>query len=328
MASQKVVEEPQCTINPHELFKIYPNPDGSVTRNEFPLAPAIGEDSSILGQPHVSKDVTLNAGNKTWMRIFRPTKLPSNDKKIAKLPIILYFHPGAFILYHPDTMIFNESCGRYASEIPSIVVSVEYRLAPENRLPAAYDDAKDALCWIKQQALDSNGDPWLRDYGDFSRCYIMGCSNGANIAYRTGLVLPELDLGPVKVAGLILNQPLFGGEEKTRLERKMVNDDVLPSSAMDMLWGWALPVGTNRDHEFCNPTVEGTYSKNIKKMPRILVRGFEGDVMLDRQMQFVKMLMKNGVQITAHFGEFGFHTADCFDAKRHLTLIRYLKDFI
>ncbi|PIA49789.1 hypothetical protein AQUCO_01300491v1 [Aquilegia coerulea] len=330
MASAKSPkQEPEeRLIDPYQHLRISLNPDGTLTRSEFPRAPSTSQDEFAQGEPHVSKDVTLNAGNKTWMRIFRPTKLPSNDKNIAKLPIILYFHPGAFILHNADTMLFHESCGRYSSEVPSIVISVDYRLAPENRLPAAYEDAKEALFWIKKQAMDPNGDQWLRDYADFSRCHIMGCDCGANIAYRTGLAAMELNLEPVKIVALILNQPIFGGMESTKSERRLVNDDMIPKSAIELVWELTLPVGSNRDHEYSNPMLEKTYQKNIRLLPRTLIRGFSGDAIYDRQMEFMKMLMQNGVQITAHFGEIGFHLADVFDAKRHLALIKYLKDFI
>ncbi|KAF5192257.1 Carboxylesterase [Thalictrum thalictroides] len=323
----KEIEE-RSIIDPYKHLRISLNEDGTLTRSGFPTAPVTSEDEFVQGETHVSKDVTLNTDNKTWMRIFRPTKLPSNDMNIAKLPIILYFHPGGFILHNADTVYFHESCGRYSSEVPSIVISVDYRIAPENRLPAAYEDAKEALFWIKKQAMDPNGDQWLRDYADFSRCHIMGCDCGANIAYRTGLVAMELDLEPVKIVALILNQPLFGGTEITRSELIFANDDIIPKSVLDLVWELALPVGSNRDHEYSNPMVEKTYQKNIRLLPRTLIRGFSGNVMYDRQMEFIKMLMKNGVQITAHFGEIGFHMADIVDARRHLAFIKYLKDFI
>ncbi|KAM1034357.1 hypothetical protein PS1_038042 [Malus domestica] len=59
---------------------------------------------------------------------------------------------------------------------------VEYRLASEQRLPAAYEDAVETLYFIK-----TTSDNWLRDYADLSNCYLMGSSPGGNIAYHAGL---------------------------------------------------------------------------------------------------------------------------------------------
>ncbi|KAF9614864.1 hypothetical protein IFM89_020961 [Coptis chinensis] len=137
-----------------------------------------------------------------------------------------------------------------------------------------------------------------------------------------------MDLGPVKMAGLIINQPFFGGLEKTRLERRKPNDVMIPRSSMDLLWELALPVGSDQDHEYCNPFIKGSYHKNIGLLPRTLIRAFQGDPLMDRDIHFVKMLVKLGVQITGHFGEIGFHCADSFDATRNLTMIKYMKDFI
>ncbi|KAF6160260.1 hypothetical protein GIB67_019029 [Kingdonia uniflora] len=319
----------ECTIDPFEHLHVAMNPDGSLNRMvDFPVAPTISEDNVKPGQAYVSKDAPLNPENETWFRMYRPTKIPSNDNNVAKIPIILYFHTGGYILYDADTMFNNEPCGRFTSELPCILLSVNYRLAPEHRLPAAYDDAVELLYWLKQQVLDPNGDKWVRDYADLSRCYLMGCSSGANIAYRTGLCSTDLDIDPVKVSGIILNQPLFGGETRTKSEIRLVDDMVMPMSVMDLMWDLALPVAANRDHEYANPMSQGAYTDKIGKLPKVLIRGFEGDPLLDRQMELVRLLVKNGVQVTAHFGEMGFHCIDFIEPKRHFKMITYMKEFI
>ncbi|CAK9145807.1 unnamed protein product [Ilex paraguariensis] len=170
---------------------LYPNPDGSFNRIEaFPRLPPTPEntigDHSKSTQIALSKDIPLNPTTNSSIRIFKRCNLPPN----SKLPIIIYFH-GALIL------------------------SVEYRLTPEHRLPAAYDDAVEAILWVQGQALGINGcDPWLKDLADFSRVFLMGGSAGANIVYYAALRVPDIDLTPVKIKGLTLNQPFFGGGEE------------------------------------------------------------------------------------------------------------------
>ncbi|KAF6160261.1 hypothetical protein GIB67_019030 [Kingdonia uniflora] len=283
----------ECSIDPFKQLHISMNSDGTITRlMKLPTVPAIGEDNGDLGQSYVSKDMTLNQENGTWFRIYRPTEISSNDKNVVKIPVILYFHMGGFFNSHADSMLNNEPCGRFASETPCIVLSLDFRLAPEHRLPAAYNDAVELLYWLKQQTIDPNGESWLRGYADFSRCYLMGCSTGGNIAYRIALCLPDLDLDPVKIAGIILNQPAFAGEMRTNSELRCADDVWMSLSATDLVWNLALPVGANRDHEYANPMVQGAYTNNIGKLPKILIRVFEGDFLLDRQMELMFAKLK------------------------------------
>ncbi|VFQ85981.1 unnamed protein product [Cuscuta campestris] len=112
-----------------------------------------------------------------------------------------------------DAMV-NESCELLCSATPAIVVT------------AQYEDVLDAVAWVRDQAAAStNGEKWLNDFGDFSRCYPYGVSNGANVAYNAALLAQERDLRPLNMAGLILNQPLFEGKERTESEMKLATHE-------------------------------------------------------------------------------------------------------
>jgi acetyl esterase/lipase len=65
----------------------------------------------------------------------------------------------------------------------AIGMSVYYRLAPEHKLPAAYDDAWAALRW----AVTLGEDPWLLEHADLSRVFLAGCNADANIAHDTAV---------------------------------------------------------------------------------------------------------------------------------------------
>ncbi|KAI3931216.1 hypothetical protein MKW92_036493 [Papaver armeniacum] len=329
-ADAERTEEKVPAIDPYERLKIALNPDGSITRlaEVLLVPPTTEEDMSLPGLTVVTKDVPLNAEKETYVRIYRPTKIPSNDTDVARLPIIVYFHCGAFIMFSVDNVFDNEPCSRYCSELLAIVISVNFRLAPEHKLPAAYEDGADAFLWLKNQALDPNGEQWLRDYADFSRCYLLGSSTGATTAYYTALHAAGMDIEPVKLSGVILNQPFFSGTKKTKSERKYKNDMIIPAPAIDLMVELALPKGADADHECLNPKTKSAYYDNIKKLPRVLIRGFEGDPVLDRQMELVRLLIRHNVPVTAHFSEFGFHLVDFIDPKRHLTMLGYIKEFL
>ncbi|KAL1814202.1 hypothetical protein ACET3Z_024267 [Daucus carota] len=315
-------------FDPYEHLNVSLNEDGTLTRHlNLPKLPATGEDQLLPGQTVVSKDVTLNEKNKTWIRIFRPTKLPSNDKSVAKLPIIVFLHAGGWIDLSVSNVFCHETCNKMSHEIPSIVIGLEFRLAPEHRLPSQYDDAVETINWIKNQASDPKGDQWLRDYADYSRCYLYGASCGANIAYNAMLRLLETKIEPLKIVGMIMNQPFIGGKNRTKSELELATDQYFPLPVIDLLWELALPQGMDRDHRFCNPLTEHNKEK-LKFIGRCLVIGFGGDPLIDRQQEFVKMLVMSGVMVEAKFDDVGFHNIDMIDLRRAAAILSFIKEFV
>ncbi|KAK6920226.1 Alpha/beta hydrolase fold-3 [Dillenia turbinata] len=312
-----------------EHLHIQIDSDGSVTRLlQSPQVQATGEDGSAQ-MPIASKDIDLDPKKKTKIRIYRPTKLPSNDNSVARLPIILYFHGGGWIHNNISDVVVDARCAQVTTDVPAIVVSVGYRLAPEHRLPAPYDDAIDAIKWVNQQMLDdANGEKWLVEYADANRCYLFGCSNGGNIVFHTALKILDMDSKPLTIAGLIMNQPMFGGNKRTKTEIKLAADELLPLPAIDAMWDLALPKGTDRDHRYCNPMADGPHKAKIRSLGRCLVLGYGGDPMVDRQQSFVKMLVDCGVRVEAAFDDVGFHGIDLVDPRRASVAIHLVKDFI
>ncbi|KAL7121205.1 hypothetical protein ACP275_02G168900 [Erythranthe tilingii] len=315
-------------LDPYQHLRISLNPDGSLTRHhKLPTSAATGESpQNPSAHAVLSKDVTLNADKKTWMRIYLPAKLPSNDNSVARLPIIFFFHGGGWISTSVADTAVHESSNCISAEVPAIVVSVEFRLAPESRLPAQYDDAADAVFWVRNQAADQvAGDQWITDYGDFSRCYLYGASCGANIAFNAALRMQQAELQPLKIAGTILNQPFFGANRRTGSELNRADDQYFPLPVQDLLWELALPVGTDRDHRYCNPFAA---KEKVKNVGRCLVIGYGGDPLIDRQQDFVEMLTKQGVTVEARFDDVGFHGIDMIDSKRTIAILNFIKLFV
>ncbi|KAL1543463.1 putative carboxylesterase 9 [Salvia divinorum] len=309
-------------VDPYQHLNISLNPDGSVTRHlSLATSAAAGETSC---HAVLSKDVTLDAAKNTWLRIYLPARLPSNDNTVARLPIIFFFHGAGWIRAAIADAATHDSCNRISAEVPAVLVAVELRLAPENRLPAQYEDAVDAVVWVRDQAADG-GDQWIRDYADLSRCYLYGVGCGANVAYNTSLRLQDMKLYPVKMAGTILNQPFFGAKQRTKSELELAADDNFPLPVQDLLWELALPVGTDRDHGFSNPFVA---KEKVKNIGRCLVIGFGGDPLIDRQQDLVKMLAEEGVAVEARFDRAGFHGVDMVDSKRATTILNFIKTFV
>ncbi|KAI3458226.1 hypothetical protein Pfo_014889 [Paulownia fortunei] len=313
--------------DPYGYLGIIQNPDGSITRiPEFlPACPASSDPANSI--PVLSKDIPINQENNTWARVYLPRPQSCPDPT-TKLPLVVYYHGGGFILGSAATLLFHKFCSGIANEIPAVVVSVEYRLAPEHRLPAAYDDCVEALHWIK-----STGEEWLTNYADFSRCFLMGSSAGGNIVYHVGLraVTSVEQLMPLKIQGLILHQPFLGGAERTPSEIRLANDKLFPPSVADIMWNLGLPIGVDRDHEYCNP-MRAVKSELLEKAKdegwKFLVTGCEGDSLVDRQIELVKMLREKGVDVIDKFSDGGFHGFEFFDDSKAIILYGVLKNFV
>ncbi|KAK7280029.1 hypothetical protein RJT34_25091 [Clitoria ternatea] len=315
-------------VDPFHHLKIVRNTDGTITRlREDPHTSPTPDPT--LPIPVLTKDAPINQAKNTFARIFLPRE--ALDHKL-KLPLIVYFHGGGFVLFSAASDFFHHFCVNLANHLNSIVVSVEYRLAPEHRLPAAYEDAVDALHWIKTQ---SNTNDWLKSHADYSNCFLMGSSAGANIAYHAGLrVAAEVDhdyLRPLKIRGLILVQPFFGGTKRVSSEMRLMDDQVLPPHVCDLLWELSLPVGVDRDHEYCNPTA-GDGPKVLDKVRerewRVVVTGCYGDPLVEHQVALARLMKEEGVAVVSRFSEGGCHGIEIRDRFHQNLLFDTVKDFI
>ncbi|KAK1399605.1 Alpha/beta hydrolase-3 [Heracleum sosnowskyi] len=302
---------------------IVSNPDGTYTRLlELPSIAATPDDdghSSVL-----SKDILINPENGTWFRIFIPRQVLNSTQK---LPVLVYYHGGGFVFMSAASTTNHYFCAKIASQLHVMVASIEYRLAPEHRLPAAYDDAIEALHCIK-----ISQDIWLRQYADLCNCFLGGSSAGGNIAYHAGLRAAEIvdDLEPLKIKGLILQQPFFSGVERTESELRLGSGSILTLAGSDRMWNMSLPVDVDRDHEYCNPLVSGG-SINIELIRvlgwRVLTCGVYGDHLIDKQMELHRMLEEKGVQTVLYLGE-GYHGMEIMEPSKADGLIEALKQFV
>lgn len=313
---------------------IHQNPDGSYTRISMPSTPASPDPTSLSAV--LSKDVTLNPTRNTWVRIYLPSKAiladnSSTTTALNKLPLIVYYHGGGFVFTHVSTSLNHGFCDTMAAQLDAVVVSVEYRLAPESRLPAAYDDAMEALDWVK-----STDESWVRQFADISNCFLMGTSAGGNIVYHVGVSASAPasveQLAPLNIRGLIFHHPFFGGVARTDSEIRGVDDPVIPRVTTDLVWELGLPIGADRDHKYSNPTADDQWSSNCARIKelgwRLLVAGGDRDPVFDRQMEFVEKLEKNGVSVVSNFFPGNPHGVEITDPTTAPVLFVLLNKFI
>ncbi|XP_028801174.1 probable carboxylesterase 9, partial [Neltuma alba] len=158
--------------------------------------------------------------------------------------------------------------------------------------------------------------------------HLYGCGCGGNIVFNLGIKVSQLKLEPLRIQGIIMNQPMFGGVKRTKSELRLAADELLPLNVVDLMWELVLPKQTDRDHRYCNPLLEGPHKEAIGKLAKCLVIGFGGDILIDRQQELVTMLVKCGVQVAARFDPVGFHKVDMGDPERSNAVLNIVKEFI
>lgn len=320
MASQRFARP----IFDNPFLKIKELPGDTVKRNSESLKQANSDPrgTSLV----ISRDVTLDTDKKTWLRLYVPRRVTKASAP-KKLPLIVYYHGGGFVYFHANTFIFDVFCQALSERVGAMVISLEYRLAPEHRLPAAYDDAMDGLHWIK-----STKDEWVTNYADLSRVYLYGTSAGGNLAYHAGLraAAAANELEPIRIKGLILHHPYFSGKNRTESEEKLKDDQLLPLHAIDKMFDLCLPKGVDHDHEYCNPCANGG-SKHLDDMKelgwKVLVTGVCEDPLVDAGRNCVKLMEEKGIKVYKFFRD-GYHAMEVFDQSTAAALYDATRDFL
>lgn len=258
------------------VIKVYK--DGHVERPD--IVPSVA--CSLAPELGVTcRDTIIDSYTNIWARIYVP-----NTNAASKLPLLLYFHGGGFCVGAASWSCYHDFLAKLAAKATCAVVSVNYRLAPEHPLPAAYEDGVKAALWAKQQEF-AVGSEWWSSRCDFSRMFLGGDSAGANIAYNVGL-----RLNSVGIRGLILIQPFFGGEARTQSEKCMVQPprSALTLAAADAYWRLALPAGASRDHPWCNAAAR-------RAAAAVCVGVAEMDILKDRNLEWCGGLAREGVRV-------------------------------
>uniref|UniRef100_A0ACD5XSX0 Uncharacterized protein n=1 Tax=Avena sativa TaxID=4498 RepID=A0ACD5XSX0_AVESA len=247
-----------------------------------------------------SKEVTILPETGLSARIYLPPA-PAGGQQ-GKVPVLVFFHGGGFCLGSAFDAAVHGHANQLAARGRAMVVSVEYRLAPEHPVPALYGDAWVALQWVAAHAAGQGPEPWLTAHADFGRVHVGGESAGANIAHHAAMRAGAEELGHgVKVSALVLIHPYFlGGDSSESDEMGMAVHRELVR-----LWPVVCPGTSGCDDPWINPMAEGAPSLAGLGCGRALVCVGGKDPMRGRGRLYVEKLMASGWQ-----GEVGVWEAD------------------
>jgi len=198
------------------------------------------------------------------------------------LPVLVYFHGGGWVLGSLDTT--DGICRALANGAGCIVVSVDYRLAPEHRFPAAADDALHATQWVAANAASIGGDS--------KRIAIAGDSAGGNL---TAVVAQMArDRGKPALAFQLLIYPVTDASFETVSYRDNANDYLLTRDAMQWFWNHYVPNAAERSNPYASPL----RASSLKGLPPALVITAEFDPLRDEGEAYAARMREAGVPVT------------------------------
>ena len=141
--------------------------------------PAALVASLFLGRPRAGVTIATAsfpaAHGQVPLRVYVP------DRPAGPRPVVVHFHGGGFAL--GNARQGDWICSTVAADLDAVVVSVDYRLAPTHRFPAAVEDCYEALVWTVAHADELGGDP--------ERVGVMGDSAGGNLAAVVAIMARE-----------------------------------------------------------------------------------------------------------------------------------------
>ncbi|KAL8208690.1 hypothetical protein R6Q57_008102 [Mikania cordata] len=298
--------------------------DGTVNRGLLKLVDLRSQPTSEPINGVNTYDVVVDLTRKLWFRVFVPTQYA-----VEEVPVMVFFHGGGYVAMSPDSKIYDDVCRRFARELPAVVVSVDYRLAPEHRHPAQHDDGLDVLKFLDNE---DNQSKWLPENANVSRCFIAGDSAGGNMTHNVFQRASQFNFQRLQIIGLVAIQPFFGGEERTDAEIRL--DGSVPNLSLkqtDFFWNAFLPPGDpyKRDHPVIN--VSGPNGVDISEIDfpptLVVVAGF--DILRDWQIKYYQWLKKFGKD--AYLVDYPnmFHGFYLFpEVPESDQLISHVKDFV
>ena len=208
------------------------------------------------------------------LRIYRPSE--AHD-----LPGLLFFHGGGWVL--GDLDLSDNLCRELAAGVGCVVVSVDYRLAPEHRFPAAVEDAYAATAWVAAHAAELGVAA--------SALGVSGISAGGNLAAAVALQARD-QRGP-DLAVQVLICPVLDFNLDTRSYEENAAGYLLERD--DMLWFWQqyLPTGAWGAHPYASPLRAG----DLRGVAPAVVITAEYDPLRDEGAAYASRLHEAGVPV-------------------------------
>jgi acetyl esterase len=208
------------------------------------------------------------------MRVYRPWRE-------AAAPAFIYFHGGGWVLGGLDS--HDHICRSLASAVPCTVFSVDYRLAPEHKFPAAVDDAFTATKWIADHAAELNIDP--------ARIAVGGDSAGGNLATVVAHLAREHS-GPRLVYQLLIYPATDMRMSAPSIEEN-AEAPVLNKAVMQWFVNHYLKDAADQANALASPLL----ATDLSGLPPAFIITAECDPLRDEGEAYAELLKREGVPV-------------------------------
>ena len=263
--------KPVETLSPQEA-RLQPTPTDAV---KAILEETIKDQDPTLGIQ--TRDITIDgAAGPLQARIYSPN-LDSDELK----PLVVYFHGGGFVI--ADLDIYDGGPRGVARFADVVVLSVHYRQAPENRFPAAHEDAVAAWKWALANARTIGGDP--------EKIAVMGESAGGNLAINVSIA--ARDQGLTAPMHQVLVYPLVGNDLNT--ESYIENATAKPLNKP--MIEWFVKHTFSDQSETADPRVDVVGAADLRGLPSSTVILAEIDPLRTEGEHLAEKLEAAGVDV-------------------------------
>ena len=230
-----------------------------------------------LAGPEVAKVEDLHApgdGVEVPVRVYTPAG--------ERAGALVWLHGGGWVVGSIATN--DATCRALANQAQCVVVSVDYRLAPEAKFPLPLDDCFAATAWAASNSAAPGVDP--------SRIAVGGASAGGNLAAAVALMARDRS-GPA-LAHQLLVYPVVGNDHSTASYRQNGEGYALDRTTMDWYWDHYL----RGESDASNPLAAPLLAADLSGLPPALVITAEFDVLRDEGEGYADRLRQAGVETT------------------------------
>lgn len=239
------------------------------------------------------------------VRVLQPASTQSskqntkqNTKQNYKQPAILWIHGGGYVIGSAQTD--DSLCARFVRELGAVVVSVDYRLAPENPYPIPLEDCFAAYMWLHEQAESLGIDP--------QRVIIAGQSAGGGLAAALAQLIHDRH-APTPRLQLLVYPMLDDRTVLRQLNKEQSKGFRLWNEASNRL-GWSLYLGKEAGSAQVPIHAVPARRENVAGLPPAWIGVGTNDLFYAEDMEYAQRLKQAGIPVDVEVVSGAFHGFD------------------